>query len=514
MRATSAGRRQSRRVLALGLGVALLAAACGARTAPYLGAGATGQGGAATNAGGVAAGGSQDAGSGAVQQSGSNPGGATNGAAGGRSLPGAASGPAGAGPGGAAAAVAAQALTPTNFPFTSPAAQAGACPAAPGNGSSDTGISPTAVSVGNVSGLTGVLANNFEQGSEAVQALFSAINAAGGICGRQLKLQVEDDGQDSTKNSADIADLVPKVFAFVGSTSDADNGGVVEMANAKIPDFGQAINSNRGTAPTYWSAGGSTLYTANGHPEIYDAIVQGLKANGNFPKRIATLAFSVPISADAAKEYQYLFTHEGSTSCFTDYSISPATASLDQDVLQMKNAGCDGVYTTMDVTGNAKLLQAMKRQGFAPHFAGTTFDGYTPAQVSVAGADAAQGFEVSLPFIPFSDNNAIVSTYVSQLKTYEPGKDPSSFGLLAWASAEMFVYALIKAGRNPTRATLIGALQAIDSWNTGGATAANVPRLRQPSGPCTVEAVVKGNDYVRKWPPSAYFCTGQLVPVG
>lgn len=502
-------------MLALGLGLTLLGVACGARTAPYLGAGATGQGGAGTGSGGVAAGVAPDAGSAAGPAGAGGAGGAAT------AGPGAAGrSPVGATGVGAAAStaagppVAAQALTPNNFPFTSPAAQAAACPGAAGNGASDTGVTPTAINVGNVSGLTGVLANNFEQGSEAVQALFSAINAAGGICGRQLKLQVEDDGQDSTKNSADIADLAPKVFAFVGSTSDADNGGVVEMADAKVPDFGQAINSNRGTSPVYWSAGGSTLYTVNGRPEIYDSLVQGLKANGNFPKKVAMLAFSVPISADAAKEYQYLFTHEGSTSCFTDYSISPATASLDQDVLQMKNNGCDGVYTTMDVTGNAKLLQAMKRQGFAPRFAGTTFDGYTPAQISVAGADAAQGFEVSLPFIPFSDNNPIVSTYVSQLKTYEPGKDPSSFGILSWASAEMFVYALIKAGHNPTRAALVSALQAIDSWNTGGATAANVPRLRQPSGPCTVEAAVKGTDYARKWPASAYFCTGQLVPVG
>ncbi|GAC1517552.1 MAG: hypothetical protein NVS1B12_03610 [Acidimicrobiales bacterium] len=501
-------------MLALGLGVMLLGAACGARTAPYLGSGGTGQGGTGVGAGAAGTGAAPDAGAGLGSTVGAGSGTAANAGSSGR--PGAAGIPAGGSAGSQAGAppVAAPALTPANFPFTSPAAQAGACPGAAGNGSSDVGISPAAVNVGNVSGLTGVLANNFEQGSEAVQALFSAINAAGGICGRQLKLQVEDDGQDSTKNSADIADLAPKVFAFVGSTSDADNGGVVEMANAKVPDFGQAINSNRGVSPTYWSAGGSTLYTANGHPELYDAIVQGLKANGNFPKRIATLAFSVPISADAAKEYQYLFTHEGSTSCFTDYSISPATASLDQDVLQMKNNGCDGVYTTMDVTGNAKLLQAMKRQGFSPRFAGTTFDGYTPAQVSVAGADAAQGFEVSLPFIPFSDNNPIVSTYVSQLKTYEPGKEPSSFGLLAWASAEMFVYALIKSGHNPTRAALVNQLQAIDSWNTGGATSTNVPRLRQPSGPCTVEAVVKGSDFVRKWPPAAYFCTGQLVPVG
>ncbi|MGH9302309.1 MAG: ABC transporter substrate-binding protein, partial [Acidimicrobiales bacterium] len=364
--------------------MSLLAVACGARTAPYLGANGVTPGQAGLP-GGTLTPGSPGSGTG----TGTTPAGSTGAASGGSAAPGGSATPGGGGPATAGHAgggtVTAAALSPSNFPFD-PAAQAAACPGNGGNGASDAGVTPTTIDLGNVSGLTGVLANNFEQGSEGVQALFSAIDAAGGICGRQLKLLVEDDGQNSSKNAADVADLAPRVLAFVGSTSDADNGGVQEMINAKVPDIGQAINGNRGTSPVYWSAGGSTLYFQGGHPEIYDSLVQGLKANGNFPTKVATLAYSIPISADAAKEFQYLFTHEGATSCFTDYSISPATASLDQDVLQMKANGCQGVFTTMDVTGNAKLLQAMQRQGFHPAYAGTTFDGYTPTQISVAGA--------------------------------------------------------------------------------------------------------------------------------
>lgn len=403
-------------------------------------------------------------------------------------------------------------LTPASFPLD-PVAQAALCPPSADNTASDTGITPLSINVGNVSGITGLLANNFEQGPEAVQALFSAINAAGGVCGRRLKLDLEDDGQDSTKNAADIADLIPRSFAFVGSTSDADNGGVPEMTNARIPDVGVAINLNRGQTPVFWTTTGGALYI-QGHPYFYDTLVEGLKANGNFPTKIATLAYSVPISADAGKEFANLFVQGGAANCFSDYSVSPASASLDQDVLEIKNKGCDGVYTTMDVTGNAKLLQAIQRQSYHPRFVGTTFDGYTPAQVAVAGQDAAQGFEVTLPFVPFTDANAAMGTYLSELRRYEPGKDPSSFGVEAWAAAEMFVYGLVKAGRNPTRATLVKAFEDIDSWDTGGATAAYTPRLRRPPGPCTVEAVVKGNDFTRKWPPSRFFCAGKLVPVG
>jgi hypothetical protein len=155
----------------------------------------------------------------------------------------------------------------------------------------------------------------------------------------------------------------------------------------------------------------------------------------------------------------------------------------------------------------------MQRQDFHPKFAGTTFDGYTPAQISVAGQAAAQGFEVNLPFLPFTDPNPVIDEYITQLHTFEPGKEPSSFGLEAWADAQMFVYGLLKAGRNPTRSSLVAAFNGIESWNTGGATAPYTPRLRYPPGPCSAEAVVQGPAYVRKWPASGFFCRGKLIPV-
>jgi branched-chain amino acid transport system substrate-binding protein len=505
--------------VALALVAALVLAACGARVSPYLGGGqgtGTAGGGSATASGGVGAGqsstgavsggtGSSASGSGPTGSSGSTPG-ATGTGLGSQT----GSSPVATGQSAASAAQ----LTPANFPYTA-SAQAQLCPGNTGNTASDQGVTPNQITFGNVSGLTGVLTNSFNQGPEAVQALFSAVDAAGGICGRQLKLSVEDDGQDATKNAADVADLAPHVFAFVGSTSDADNGGVQEMESAKTPDVGFGINGVRGASPEYWSAGGTSQAIENGHPYLYDSFELGLKAAGNFPKKVALLAYSIPISADAAQQFQNVFQQQGSQICFTDYSVSPATASLDQDVLQMKQKGCDGVYTTMDVTGNAKLLEAIQRQQWNPVFKGTTFDGYTPAQISLPGQSAAQGLEVGLAFLPFSDNNPVVDAYLNELKTYEPGKDPSGFGMEAWSSAEMLIYALIKAGRNPTRASLVAAFQAIDSWSTGGATAPITPRLRLPAGPCTMETVAKGSDFVRKWPAGGgFFCQGQLVQAG
>ena len=392
----------------------------------------------------------------------------------------------------------------------SAASEAAACTGTEGNTASDVGITPTEIRVGNVTGLTGVITNSFNQGPEGVQALFADINAHGGICGRKLRLIVQDDGEDAARNEANHRDLAPKVFAFVGSTSNADNAGVQAMVDNKTPDIGFAINENRGQSPVFWSASGSTLYKVNGKYMAYDALEAGLKKFNSFPKRVAALAYSIPISADAARQFMFRFKQAGAEECFTDYSITPgANYSLDSQVLQMKRNNCDAVFTTMDLSGNDKLLQSERRQNFKP-LTMVTFASYTPDQVSVSG-EAAEGLNTTINWIPFSESHPVLKIYLDQLKAYAPGKRPSSFGILAWAGAQMFVQGLIKAGRNPTRANLVKFFESLSNYDTGGLTTPVTPRLRRPVGPCIIQVEVKGGQFVRKWPPSGMFCSDNLV---
>ena len=489
--------------------VALLASACGARVDPYVGDGVA-AGSRSGNAGTGGIDGGTDGGTG-------TDGGITPGAAGtdgGATGGGGAQGGGGTGGGGAVGGGAASAaeLTPQNFPFD-PRAQAALCQGKEGNTASDVGVTPEAITFGNVSGLTGILTNTFEFGPQAVQAAFSAVNAAGGICGRQLRLITQDDGQDATKNSSSIVDLIPRVFAFVGSTSNADNGGVPQMASAGVPDVGFAINPNRGASKVFWSPGGTSQYIKDGKPHIYNTLPNGLKAAGNFPKKMAVLSYSIPISADAGRNFMSLFVKNGSSNCHLNVGINPASASMDQDVVTMKQRGCDGVFTTMDITGNAKLLKSMERQGFKPVFKGVTFAGYAKAQIDLAGESTAQGLEVQLPFLPFNDPHPVTQLYQSQVRTYQPGKGVSGFGMQAWNATQMLIYGLLKAGRNPTRASLTKAFEEIEMWNTGGSSSPIRPRDRIVSGPCSMETEVKGQDFVRKWPANGFFCEGELTAV-
>ena len=494
--------------MALAAVVALLGGACGARVAPYFpsaqvsagnGSGAAGPG---SGSGGQATGTPTTLSSLGIE---SNGGGTGAGGGGGPAVQG------GSGAAGGAIPAAVAALTPDTFNLD-PRAEAAYCPASSANKASDVGVTPTSINIGNVTGLSGLLSNNFNQGPEGVQALFSAVNASGGICGRKLNLAVEDDGQDASHNAADIEDLIPKSLAFVGSTSDADNGGVPAMQQAGIPDIGQAINFSRGQSPNYFTAGTFGAQQRGGQDYIYDTLAAGLKANGKMPTKMAFLAFNIPISSLAARQFVKVFQSVGSQDCYEDENVSPASPNLTSDVLTMQQRGCDGVFTTMDVTGNDKLLQAMYNQGYHPTYAGTTLDGYTPAQISTAGQQQAQGFQVFLNFAPFNESQPAINLYLSELHTYEPGKVQSSFGIEAWASAQMFIYALIKAGANPTRASIMSILNGLGVWNTRGAMAPSNETTRQP-GNCLVDLQVKGNDFVRVWPSSGFFCSNNLIAV-
>ena len=375
-------------------------------------------------------------------------------------------------------------------------------------------VTPTSIAVGNVSGLTGPLSGSFTQGAQAVQALFDAVDAAGGICGRTISVDVEDDQQDSSTNAADVEDLIPKVLAFVGSTSDADDGGVPAMQQAQVPDFGFAIACSRSESPTYFSVAGGSCYQPQGPSGPYYINDSGMtleKQSGYLPSKMAFLAYSIAISAQAAQEYEYVYQHDfGGDVCYTDFSISPATASLESDVAQMRSNGCQGVLTTLDVTGNAKLLQAMQQQSFTMPLVYTTFDGYTPDMISTAGESAAQGLTVGLPFVPLQEQNPAVDLYQQQLSTYEPGQQPSGFGFLAWEAGELFVYALIEAGHNPTRASMIKAVDSVQNWTGGGATGAYSPGGHGAYA-CQVDVVVKGDNFTARAPSSGLFCGGQTV---
>jgi ABC-type branched-subunit amino acid transport system substrate-binding protein len=413
---------------------------------------------------------------------------------------------------GMATSVSPLALTTQNFDIT-PQSEAGYCTGTVGNTASAPGVTPTTVTVGNVSGLTGPIAGEYGQGLAAVSALFSAVDAAGGICGRGLAITSADDQQNASVDGVQVGTLSSQVLAFVGSLSDADSGGVAALTSTGVPDIGPAIDENRSNAPTYWSATGAGVDVVNGQSYIPDTLTGGLSSVHNLPTKIAILADNLPSFVRTAQEYAALFQSAGVTVCYSNYLIPVTQGSFASNVTAMQQAGCTGTFDVMDQGGTSRLLQAMQQASYAPSYVGASIDAYTTDTTTAVNESNGRGLQVAVPSLPLNEANPGVQLYESQMATYQPGQIPSEYGFEAWADAQLFLYALIKSGHNPTRASLVNAMASVTNWSVGGAFAPYTPSTRS-AAPCAVDTTVGGSGFTRTWPATGLLCGTSLIDVG
>jgi hypothetical protein len=168
----------------------------------------------------------------------------------------------------------------------------------------------------------------------------------------------------------------------------------------------------------------------------------------------------------------------------------------------------------MDVVGNGRMLQDMAASGYHPSLISTTYEGYTPDQISQAGGSSnAQGLDVGLSSVPLTASVPGIQVYTQEMSIYQPGQPLTEFGLEAWADAELYVYALLKAGRNPTRASLTSVLGAVANWTSDGAFGGYTPNQRT-GPPCVSNVQWRGSNWTQTWPTSGLYCSGTLVDVG
>ena len=240
-----------------------------------------------------------------------------------------------------------------------------------GNTASDVGVTPTSITFGNVSGMTGPLTGSLPAGQPG---------RAGALRRRQrgrrhlrAQARARRRGRPAERHRptpSDVADLIPKVLAFVGSTSDADNGGVPAMTSANIPDVGFAINCNRSEEPVYWSPAGRQLQpdaARAGRIYISDGDLpagQAVRATSR-PRWRSSPTPSPSAPRPPSSSRRCTSPRAGRSATPTSPSRPPRRRSRATS-RPCSRHGCNGVIDTMDVTGNAKLLQAMQQQSYTP----------------------------------------------------------------------------------------------------------------------------------------------------
>ena len=298
-------------------------------------------------------------------------------------------------------------------------------------------------------------------------AYFRSVNEQGGVNGLKIEYVSRDGNFDAARGTTECRRLIEqdKIFAMVGMTPIFGAGGCYKMTNdAGVPNIGpdgvdveafrfpNAFNLsidvyNAGRGGAWWAhkkgaRSCSVIYVAGNQnmTDYKDGFVAQFQQMGG---KIASIE-AEPIDQP-------------------DFSAT---------VLRIRSQNPDCIFLGHAPDAALRILQAMQRQGnYNVPYLVFGYENYDERVTKFASQYPAQVKEAYMPVQMYIPEQAgqypVVNEYVSMMKKYYPNASLSIWQEMAWLSAKVFVDALRKAGPNPTRSSVLAALESLDAFDTG-----------------------------------------------
>ena len=319
------------------------------------------------------------------------------------------------------------------------------------------GVTDKLVKIGAYNALTGPIPLTGKQMSAGWTAAVQAANDAGGVNGRKIELIIEDDGYEPSRAMAAARKLVERdqVLLMTGLGTPTTVVVAKYLEQAKVP-----LLFPMGASSTQLNQTGlKQLFMA--HPAYLtqaDIIVGWMIDNAGVKK--PCLVYQV----DPSGEDHFVGAKKAVAARKMDLAAAETfergTTDFSAQVLKMKNAGCDFVYTATTLEASARVVTAADRIGFKPRFAGFTTQADSTL-IKLLGPLAEGFYAADMMPRPESDDPGI-KAYLANLKKYAPDVEPTFFTAYGYAAMQLVIEAIKEAGPQPTREKVIAALE---KWN-------------------------------------------------
>jgi branched-chain amino acid transport system substrate-binding protein len=330
---------------------------------------------------------------------------------------------------------------------------------------SDTGVTATSITLGNVTGVSGALGPDaFGITLTGLKVWVAQVNASGGINGRKIVLDACDDGQDAGQNLTCTQGLIPKVLAFAANNSLSSAGSAQFEYKAGVPDIGFPLNNGYYKYPNQFSLYGTDYPRDGKQTGIDNELWQGPGifrwfAEQRGIKRAAYFYYSETSSQQEGVAEEQDSAPWGIKDVYNGGGSSGenlAAPNFDSDVIAMKGMGANApqaVFDAMDVTGNQKLCESMDRFGFTVVAKVSTIEVWdqsigTPAW-SVPCRDSIYVGTTSLSYA--DTTNPLVAKYVASFNKYESGALQSEWTFQGYMNGQMVGDAISSMGADVTR---------------------------------------------------------------
>jgi branched-chain amino acid transport system substrate-binding protein len=350
----------------------------------------------------------------------------------------------------------------------------------------ETGVTERQVLVGEFAAFSGPAAQLGERLKVGIEACFNSVNARGGVNGRQLKLVSRDDGYEPDKAKVAVKQLIDedKVFALIGSVGTPTGIAAVPiLTQAKVPLVGMFTGAEALRVPF----NREVFHVRGSYYDETERMVQHLTSLGL--KKIAVFY------QDDAYGKAGL---EGVQRALAKRQLKPvAIAPVQRNTVNVQKAldtllppQPDGIVQISAYKTCAAFIKQARAKGYGGQFFNVSFVGSKALADELGDTGAGVVITQVVPF-PFSTSIPIVREY-QQVMTAAGQKEVDFSSLEGYITARIFVEGLKRAGRNPTRDSLIAGLETIRDWDMGGFTIGYGPQ--DHIGSSFVEVTTIGRD--------------------
>lgn len=328
------------------------------------------------------------------------------------------------------------------------------------------GVTDDTVTIGTHQPLTGPAAAGYSAISAATSAYFAYVNDNGGVHGRDIEYLVKDDGYDPSATQSAVRELVTEdeVLAIVNGLGTPTHAAVLDYLDEQgVPDLfvssGSLTWNQPGVYPNtfafnadYVTEGAALAqYALEQRP---DATICVLGQDDDYGEGVLEGVETV-VDGNAIAEIQ---------------TYSTANEDVTAQIGAMMAAGCEvnvlgtiNGFTAMAV-GTAAALD------WSPQWYVSSSGGDYPTLVGYLGEDAApallQGM-VSVNYLPFSPDDPWVALFRQINDEYNDGAPFTGNTVFGMSVGYLFAEALAAAGKDPTRASLVAAVESGELLGNG-----------------------------------------------
>jgi len=340
------------------------------------------------------------------------------------------------------------------------------------------GVTSNSINIGATVPLTGPAAPGYDEIAPAMNAVFAAVNAKGGVDGRKIHYTYLDDGYNPANTATLTRKLVLQnnIFADVGSLGTPTQSAVQGFLNTqKVPQLFIESGCNCWSNPKYpLSLGWQPPYTVDGK-------ILGSYIKAHFPgKKLGYLSQSDEFGQDVVKGLDMEIPASSVVSRQT-YDAATLSGPLSNQMAALKAAGAQVVVLATIPAATALAMLPAAAINYTPQYVvdavgadaptvGPLLSSFTQkGGGSAAQASATAGLlngvitnayippenETSNPWVQETKN--LLQKYAPSLYTKYGVDGNTEYGV---ALAFTFVQALEKAGKNLTRQSVMDAINS------------------------------------------------------